>query len=695
MVRDRGVYAYACMCVCMCITLTAVSCSSSAAHDNTQHMEFHDTLSGSGSRGSMQSKWVQYIAADDSSVVKVEWIFRSVRGLTQRLKTEHCEPVTWVVSLNNSSIGQSTCMWSMRRGLCSSGCVLPRPNIRNTYFYIDPLDLLFNISSFSHNTEAYNLWDHTLSTKEYTVVDTEISMTETKYLRSLSSGYSEDWKSAKPLRLFSSDGYSYDNFGTSLSMHSDVTAVGAVTRDRGGLVFVFYRQGKDFFQDPYPLAGYQEYSNDFFGWSLDVYDRSIAVGAYQTVVQGEDATSVGAVYVFLHMSSGWTVESFIRIARERDGKDKEDDNAPRYDNFGWSLSLYDNTLVVGAYGDDSMGTSAGAVYVYDRLEGRAFSWSLTQKLVADDGMAYASFGWSVSLYENVTAVGAYGDSSVDSYMGAVYVFHRTDNMFWTLASKLVPADGGVNDFFGWDVEVWGDVLVSGSHSWAYTGSMDEVPVGAVYTYTRDITSSISENGVWGAEYKLKPIDAATRYFGNSVSLADNTMVVGAFGDASNMEESGSAFVYTATSHSSTHENGDPITSVHWSKRIKLSTNSTEGYMDFGYSVAVYDGVALVGAVRADGAVADSGAVFAFVRSVDKSSLGNPVSETTYIALVSFLPVLFAIVCAVIGIAMIFLKPDKSSQITVVDESVYGKDDHSGHDISAHSVTSLIPHHSGS
>jgi hypothetical protein len=701
------------------------------------------------------SKWIQRIERNGNSIFEVTWVFGDVKTVSERLLTDTCQVVSFILSTNEKPIAISSCLWSTYLGKeCSSNCKLPliRPgesasSAAATGGYRQVLGhILENIAPDAVVT-SYLIGDELESTSDppydsdtadfererlqkdvadgvlMTFLDGNKSAatipSALTNLRSLSthSGGIEEWQMSKPIRLFSSYGAAYDNFGTCIAMHDDVVAIGASTRDRGGFVYVFYRQGKTFYQDPYPLVGRQEYQNDFFGWSVDVYERSIAVGAYQTTSLNEDMTSVGAVYVFLHLSSGWTVESFIRLTRAQNqgGKNNNNNNnnaAPTYDNFGWSVSLYENTLVVGAYGDDTVGMSAGAVYTFDRVNGMNFCWSQSQKLMASDGGSYDAFGWSVSLDGNVTVVGAYSDSSDDfSYVGSVYVYHRHFSLggsgsgngvgTWSHVAKLTPSDGGFNDFFGWDVAVYENSLVVGSNSWQQSqASIDDVPTGAVYTYTLtyDFTGPM-EQKEWVFEAKLRPPGGNIRYFGNTVAMDGENLLVGALGEKAT-SSLGAAYVYGAyrtVKMVPSQFTGEQVAieKVEWTRRLLLSPNSTsERDSDFGFSVAVWDGVCLVGALSATGSVDLSGAVFAFTRIIDKTARGHPVSETTYVALVSFLPILFGAVFLMIGVAMVFLKPTNSGAYGY-DEAMdmSGISDMSqsqnGESSSVHSVTGLM------
>ena len=63
-----------------------------------------------------------------------------------------------------------------------------------------------------------------------------------------------------------------------------------------------------------------------------------------------------------------------------------------YDYFGTSLSICEDTAVVGAPCDDDNGDESGSAYVFLRT---GASWSQVAKLVAGDGAEDDSFGISV------------------------------------------------------------------------------------------------------------------------------------------------------------------------------------------------------------------------------------------------------------------------------------------------------------
>lgn len=426
------------------------------------------------------------------------------------------------------------------------------------------------------------------------------------------------------------------------------------------------------------------------------------------------------------VSAGWINEAFLQVERNIDNKNgkNEDKNNHQlvYDHFGWSVSLYKSTLVVGAYGDSTAGTSAGAAYVFDRYNHVIYSWSCSQKLVPHDGAEYDAFGWSVSLYKNVTAIGAYGHSSSDLvFNGAVYIFQRMGQsrlhddvdrlQSWTQTAILLPTDGGNNDFFGWDVSIWRNMLAIGSHSWM-SDMTDDTPIGAVYTYSSVLAiddppsdQSITQIYFWEFDQKLVPKDSSTRYFGNSIALSENTLLVGSFGDEYSTDAIGQAFIYSATA---VLTDSDDATSLEeddgygeaddegshqrytWVNAAKLIPNTSEVGIDFGFSIDIDDATAVVGAVRADGRVADTGAAFVFIKSNTK--FVYPMSERTRLALISFLPIFFLCVFGIIGGTMACMKLKASSTfLTLVDLQVDdddSDDDYDVGDFSTHSTATM-------
>src|SRR4030095_277542 len=130
------------------------------------------------------------------------------------------------------------------------------------------------------------------------------------------------------------------------------------------------------------------------------------------------------------------------------------------DSLGLSVGISDDTVVVGAHADNTAaGTDAGSVYVFVRS---GTAWSLQQKLTAEDAASFDFFGVSVAISGDTVVVGAYGDdTAAGSDAGSAYVLVRSVTP-WSLQQNLTAEDGAPADVFGAAVAISGDTVVVGS-----------------------------------------------------------------------------------------------------------------------------------------------------------------------------------------------------------------------------------------
>src|SRR5262245_45735790 len=156
------------------------------------------------------------------------------------------------------------------------------------------------------------------------------------------------------------------------------------------------------------LTAFDGVARNFFGASVAISGNTLVVGA------PGDADFKGAAYVFNRSGSTFTTPAKKLIA---------DDGKPG-DFFGLSVAIDGNTLVAGAPFDETDdGKSAGSAYVFNR-SGTDFS-PTPQKLTAFDGKPNADFGFSVAIDVDTLVVGAVSDSDPNKNQGAAYVFTRS------------------------------------------------------------------------------------------------------------------------------------------------------------------------------------------------------------------------------------------------------------------------------
>jgi hypothetical protein len=204
--------------------------------------------------------------------------------------------------------------------------------------------------------------------------------------------------------------------------------------------------------------------------------------------------------------------------------------------------------------------------------------------------------------EDSSATGVNGDGNNDSLenSGAAYVFVRDNGGNWTQQAYLKASNTGGLDFFGVSVAISGDTAVVAAHqedSAAIGVNGDQTDnsagdSGAVYVFARD------PSGNWSQQAYLKASNTnAQDFFGESLSISGNTLLVGASredsdatginGDASNNSANGSGAAYVFVRDSANL----------WSQKAYVKASNTESPDTFGGAVSISGSTMVVGAIR--------------------------------------------------------------------------------------------------
>jgi FG-GAP repeat len=262
------------------------------------------------------------------------------------------------------------------------------------------------------------------------------------------------------------------------------------------------------------------------------------------------------------------------------------------DAFGALVAMSGETVVISAQGDDGAGgPDQGSVYVFVRSGG---VWSQQQKLEASDAAASDFFGSSVAISGETVVVGASADDgAAGPDQGSAYVFVRSGGV-WSQQQKLEASDAGAGDLFGFSAAISGETVVVGAIG--DTGAAGFLQ-GSAYVFVRS-------GGVWSQRQKLEASDAGQLdFFGWSVAISGETVVVGASGDEGAAgPNQGSVYVFVRSGGG-------------WSQQQKLEASDAELGDFFGVSVAISGETVVVGASADDGAAGpDQGSAYVFVRS---------------------------------------------------------------------------------
>jgi hypothetical protein len=311
---------------------------------------------------------------------------------------------------------------------------------------------------------------------------------------------------AQEQKLLASDAASNDHFGQVVSIDGVLAVVGAPDDDdagsRSGSAYVYRFDGTSWNQEQ-KLVAPDAAASDRFGWSVGISGDTIAIGA-----KFDDDTigDSGSAYVFRVSGTTWSMEQKLNATVPAS-----------IAQFGDAIAIDGDTVVVGAWQDDSLGFFTGAAFVFRRV---GTVWSQEQKLIASDAADFRWFGRSVGVVGDLIAVGAYGDDAGGSDAGAAYVF-RFGGATWTEEQKLTASDATSNDRMGWSIGVHPEVIVVGADS-ADNGAA--LGAGAVYVY-RNIA------GVWHEEIKPELPDQASGDDAGWACAIDSTaqIIVGARG----------------------------------------------------------------------------------------------------------------------------------------------------------------------
>jgi hypothetical protein len=313
---------------------------------------------------------------------------------------------------------------------------------------------------------------------------------------------------------------------------------------------------------------------------------------------------IGMAFVLVAVMSSATTMNASAIEGTEEAKLTASDG-DLGDAFGLSVSIDGDTVVVGAIGDDDQGIVAGSAYVYTRS---GTSWSEQQKLLGSSTTAGDNFGRSVSIEQ----------------------------------AALTASDPAEGDIFGWSVAIDGDTVVVGA-SYDDDNGLDS---GSAYVFTRSGTR-------WSQEAKLTASDGASGdWFGDSVAIGGDTVVVGSPYHDTSSTDTGSAYVFTRSGTTWSQQakltasdaaaddalggsvsiDGDTIiagayganstgaayaftrSGTTWSQQAKLTASDGGNHDQFGLSVAIQDDIAVIGARLDDDNGGDSGSTYIFVRS---------------------------------------------------------------------------------
>ena len=263
--------------------------------------------------------------------------------------------------------------------------------------------------------------------------------------------------------LFGSNTSNGDYLGYAVAADGDTAVAGAYREDtkgsNAGAIWVFTSDINGNWTEQQMITAADGAADDEFG-------KSVAISGDTIVVGSPGNGTGGSVYVYTRTNGVWTQQDKLV------GSD-----TASADLFGEDVAIDGDSLVAGGSLKNGSGANEGAAYVFTRTNG---VWVEEQKLVASDGSADDEFGGSVSIHGDNVIVGAEFYDGVTSNHGAAYVFTRSGGV-WTEQQILLPSDTPGGDRVGFDVAIEGDTALVGAPQADDPGLAS---TGAVYLYKR-------------------------------------------------------------------------------------------------------------------------------------------------------------------------------------------------------------------
>ncbi|MBW4541786.1 MAG: FG-GAP repeat protein [Myxacorys chilensis ATA2-1-KO14] len=272
---------------------------------------------------------------------------------------------------------------------------------------------------------------------------------------------------------------------------------------------------------------------------------------------GQSGVDGGSGVYLVEIDTGALVRSFFQPTPTQFG-----------DQFGASVALSKDRVLIGEFGG---GLRNGAAYLFDAKTG-----NLLQTFRSPIPATINDFGEAVAIQGNTFLV---GDGSVDNFAGAVDQFNQQGQLLRTFRNPTADPE----DYFGRAISVSGNRIVIG----AYGDNTGGIDAGAAYLFDRKGNL---------LQTFLNPTPDSGDYFGISVAINGNRVLIGSQLDDTAARNGGAAYLFDATTGNLLQTFLEPAAAPD---------------NQFGDSVAIQGNTVLIGSRFNDTGAIDSGAAYVF------------------------------------------------------------------------------------
>ncbi|HOM35731.1 MAG TPA: MBG domain-containing protein [Bacteroidales bacterium] len=280
-------------------------------------------------------------------------------------------------------------------------------------------------------------------------------------------------------KIVANDRQAQDQFGYSVAIDGNYIVVGAVYQDfdngmldeiqDAGAAYIFKYNSGNWTQIK-KLFSTNRSVNEYFGNAVSIDGEYIVVGSYFHDYDASGSVFVnnsGAAFVYKNNSDAWNLVEKLTVLDRQEN-----------DLFGCSVAISGDYIIAGAYAHDynltggEFMSEAGAAYIFKNNFG---TWIQHQKIIAPnpDRAAGDRFGFSVSISNGIMVVGAYlqeyddYNSGIDYYnAGAAYIFKENSGN-WEYKQKIINSDREAQDYFAYSVGISGEYIICGAYQEAH------------------------------------------------------------------------------------------------------------------------------------------------------------------------------------------------------------------------------------
>lgn len=274
-------------------------------------------------------------------------------------------------------------------------------------------------------------------------------------------------------------------------------------------------------------------ANSNFGYAIAVDGNTAVIGARL------ESSSGGAAYVVVRSGATWVLQQRLQAA-----------DATTSAQFGASVAISGETLIVGAPSARTNGVVTGAAYVFVRS---GTTWTQQAKLTQTTPTLDSFVGSDVDIDGNVAVVGALQESVGNQRYGAAYVFERSGTT-WTSTRIQAPTPRADLDQFGGGVGVSGTTICVGAPGW--DASNTALGQGTAFVFVKSGSAWVQQQRLLGSE------PSETDGFGNDCDVDGESVLVSAPGQG----ERGAVYAFTRSGST-------------WTEQQRVSGESTGGRPD--------------------------------------------------------------------------------------------------------------------